>query len=479
MQAAVSPGHRDYDVIIVGAGVVGAMVARFLSRFALDILWIEKEADVCTGATSANSAVIHGGYDAVPGSLKAEMNVRGNAMWDRLAQELHFSFDRCGTYVVAVGVEERQALEEQAARGQANGVPVEIISGDEMRRREPFVTPETSGALYCPTGGICDPWGATIAAAENAVTNGVTLLRNTRFEDFIWAEVNGRSKRTIAGIRTNQGDFAARWVINAAGVHADTLMHRAGSRPGFKITPRRGEYYVIDRNQFQMDSVLFRYHQGQQGHSGHEYSPPAAIVGPNAEEIEDREDTAVTALSMHEIWDGAQKLVPSLSQRAIDPLRRTAPRKQRAVAEPGGCIQQGLCHRDRARGARPHQPGRHRVPRTHGCTGHRRARDRAPARGRRGADRKGHMESRAACPSGLPPPLRAEQADLVAREPSYGRVICRCEMVTEGEIVAEIHAPILRTPMTPSSGAHGWAPGAAEGPSICLGLSRSSRASWM
>ncbi len=444
MQAAVSPGHRDYDVIIVGAGVVGAMVARFLSRFALDILWIEKEADVCTGATSANSAVIHGGYDAVPGSLKAEMNVRGNAMWDRLAQELHFSFDRCGTYVVAVGVEERQALEEQAARGQANGVPVEIISGDEMRRREPFVTPETSGALYCPTGGICDPWGATIAAAENAVTNGVTLRRNTRFEDFIWAEVNGRSKRTIAGIRTNQGDFAARWVINAAGVHADTLMHRAGSRPGFKITPRRGEYYVIDRNQFQMDSVLFPVPtKVSKGILVTNTVHGNTIVGPNAEEIEDREDTAVTAPGMHEIWDGAQKLVPSLSQRAIIALfaglrpGSNAPSPNPAVAY----------NKDFVIEIAPEVQGLINLAgiESPGLTA-------APAIAERAIEllrEAGEVLTEKATwnPERPARPVfrhlsRAEQADLVAREPSYGRVICRCEMVTEGEIVAEIHAPI-------------------------------------
>ncbi|MCU0522682.1 MAG: NAD(P)/FAD-dependent oxidoreductase, partial [Anaerolineae bacterium] len=413
MQAAANPPHRDYDVIIVGAGVVGAMVARFLSRYALDILWIEKEADICTGATSANSAVIHGGYDAIPGSLKAEMNVRGNAMWDRLAAELHFSFDRCGTYVVAVGEEERLALDEQAARGRANGVPVEIISGEEMRRREPLVTPETSGAIFCPTGGVCDPWGATIAAAENAVANGVTLLRNTRFEDFLWA-----GPGHVIGIRTNRGDFRSRWVINAAGVYADAIMHKASVRPKFKITPRRGEYYVIDRNQFQMNSVLFPVPtKVSKGILVTTTVHGNTIVGPNAEEIEDPEDTAVTAPGMQEIWDGARKLVPSLSQRAIIAVfaglrpGTNAPSPDPAVAYNKDFVievaaeVQGLINL-----AGIESPGLTAAP----------AIARPVFR---------HLS-------------RTEQADLVAREPSYGRVICRCEMVTEGEILAEIHAPI-------------------------------------
>ncbi|HNT76958.1 MAG TPA: FAD-dependent oxidoreductase, partial [Anaerolineae bacterium] len=153
---------KHYEVIIIGAGIVGATTARALSRYALDILWIEKEADICTGATAANSAIVHGGYDAVPGSLKAAMNVQGNALWDQLAAELHFAFARSGTYVAAIGADEACALEDLKARGDLNGVPTEIISGAEMRRREPQINPAVSAALYCPPGGLCDPWGATI-----------------------------------------------------------------------------------------------------------------------------------------------------------------------------------------------------------------------------------------------------------------------------------------------------------------------------
>ncbi|MCJ7551202.1 MAG: NAD(P)/FAD-dependent oxidoreductase, partial [Anaerolineae bacterium] len=307
--------RHEHDIIIIGAGVVGAMVARFLSRYDLDILWIEKESDICTGATSANSAIIHGGYAATPGTLKAEMNSKAHELWDQLAAELNFSFSRCGTYVVAIGDEEREALKHEAARGAANGIPVEIISGDEMRRREPLINPETTGALTCPVGGICDPWDVTVAAAENAVMNGVTLKRQTCFEDFIRHPAD---PKRIIGIKTNRGDFYGRWVINAAGIYSDSVMHKAGVRPEFRIKARRGEYYILDRSRFTLNSVLFPVpNKISKGIVVTTTLHGNAIVGPNAEDLEDKEDTAVTAAGLDEVWNGARKLVPTINKRDV------------------------------------------------------------------------------------------------------------------------------------------------------------------
>ncbi|MGC9521469.1 MAG: NAD(P)/FAD-dependent oxidoreductase [Anaerolineae bacterium] len=433
--------NKVYDVVIVGAGIVGAMVARRLSRYQLDILWIEKEADICTGATSANSAIIHGGYAATPGTLKAEMNVKGNPMWDRLAEELQFSFDRCGTYVVAIGEMERRELLEQEARGKANGVPVEIISAEEMRRREPRISPETSGALYCPVGGICDTWGATIGAAENAVMNGVTLMRQTAFEDFIW---DPERPRHIIGVKTNRGEFRCRWVINAAGLYADVIMHKAGVRPEFKITPRRGEYYVMDRNQFALNNVLFPVPTKiSKGILVTNTVHGNTIIGPNAEEIEDKEDTAVTPAGMQEIWDGAIKLIPSLSQRDIIAVF--------AGLRPGGNAPSPNpdvdYHRDfvieipeETKGllnlAGIESPGLTAAPAIAV-----RAVELLEAAGEDLREKADWNPIRPARPV-FRHLTHAEQAELVERDPRYGRIICRCEYVTEGEIVAEIHAPI-------------------------------------
>ncbi|MEJ5311042.1 MAG: NAD(P)/FAD-dependent oxidoreductase [Anaerolineae bacterium] len=457
---------QQYDIIIIGAGIVGAMVARTLSRYDLDVLWIEKESDICTGATAANSAIVHGGYDAVPGSLKAQTNIAGNAMWDQLAAELQFPFARTGTYVVAIGAEELAALEELKQRGDIGGVPTEIISGAAMREREPAINPNVSGALYCPTGGICDPWAATIAAAENAVMNGVELRLNTAFEDFIWDKesANGRisesankgigesskiqnPKSKIAGVRTNQGDFYARWIVNAAGLFADEVMHKAGVRPEFHITPRRGEYFVMDRARVQINNVLFPVpSKVSKGILVTTTLHGNTLIGPNAEEITDKTDAAVTAEGMREIWEGAQKLVPGLSQRDVIAtfaglrpggnapcLTCATPYNKDFIIEipenVAGFVNLGGMESPALTAAPAIAERVVALLQSAGEDLHAKA-DWNPIRPARPVFR--HLD-------------REAQAALIARDPRYGRVICRCETVTEGEIVAEIHAPIPAT----------------------------------
>jgi glycerol-3-phosphate dehydrogenase len=304
---------KSFDVIIIGGGIVGAMTARFLSRYRLDILLIEKEADIGIGATSANSAIVHAGYDPLPGTLKAAMNVAANPMWDSLAGELNFSFERRGDYVVAIGPEELPPLELLLEQGRKNGVPgMHLISADEMRHREPNINPLTSGALWAPTGGICDPFQVTVAAAENAVQNGATVMLETLFQDFI---LDGKR---ITGVRTNRGDFGCRWVVNAAGIHADEVMHKAGVRPDFKITPRRGEYCILDRADIEINNVLFPVpSKAGKGILVTATVHGNTIVGPNAEIIPDKEDRAVTPGGLADIWNGARKLIPNLNTRHV------------------------------------------------------------------------------------------------------------------------------------------------------------------
>ncbi len=440
--------QEHYDIIIIGAGVTGAMTARWLSRYDLKILWIEKESDVCTGATAANSALIHGGYAATPGTLKATMNTRANPMWTQLAEELQFPFARLGTYVVAIGPEEYATLDQLRAQGDQNGAPTEIISAQMMQEREPGINPDVSGALYCPVGGICDPWAVTIAAAENAVMNGVTLELDTAFEDFIFDETQPASKiPKIVGIKTNRGDFYARWVINAAGVYADMVMHKADVRPEFKITPRRGEYYVMDRARVQVNNVLFPVPtKVSKGILVTTTLHGNTLVGPNAEEVEDKTDAAVTAEGMAEIWAGAQKLVPELSQRDIIAVF--------AGLRPGGnapCQNPEVdYHQDFVIEIANEVRGLLNLAgiESPGLTA-------APAIAERAVELlRGVGEDLREKPDWTPVrparPVfrhlsREEQAALVAKDPRYGRVICRCETVTEGEIVAAIHAPIPAT----------------------------------
>ncbi len=432
---------QTYDTIIIGAGIVGSMMARYLSQYKLDILLIEKEADVGMGTSAANSAIVHAGYDALPGTNKAITNTLAAGMWPRLSQELGIPYARCGDYVVATSDADMDVLESLLERGQINGVPdMAIINGEEMRRREPLIRPDTVGALWVPSGAIGDPFAATIAAAENAVMNGVDLKRSTAFEDFLM------EGDRITGVHTNQGDFHSRWVVNAAGLYADDVMHKAGVRPEFKIRPRRGEYVILDKADFQLTNPTVIFPTPTEKGKGILLASTLhgnVIVGPNANFVDSKENTAVTRAGLQEIWSGGSTLVPGINRKHIIAefagLRATgnAPTPNPAIDYNQDFIieipeeVQGLVNL-----------GGIESP---GFTA-------APALALMVIDllkEAGEvLEEKADWnPVRVPRPVfrhlsKDEQAALVASDPAYGRIVCRCETVTEGEILAEIHAPI-------------------------------------
>ncbi len=434
--------NKSYDVIIIGAGVVGSMVARFLSKYQLNILLIEKESDVGMGASSANSAIVHAGYDPLPGTLKAEMNVQANAMWDSLAGELNCAFERRGDYVVSIGQEEFAQLNTLLVQGRKNGVPgMHIISGEEMRRREYNIHPDVSGALWAPTGGICDPFQVTLAAAENAVQNGVQLLTDTVFTGFL------KNGNQIIGVQTNRGDFQSRWVVNAAGLNSDVVMHQAGIRPEFKITPRRGEYFVLDHAEIHINNVLFPCPSKKgKGILVTTTLHGNTIVGPNSLTSDSLIDRPMTREGMAEIWDGALKLVPGLQQRFIIAsfagLRATGnARSENPMVD---------YHNDFVIEIPEDAPGLVNLGgiESPGLTS-------APAIALRVIDlMQDAGENLTLKPDWNPirparPRFRElnreEQIKLIRRNPTYARMICRCEMVTEGEILAEIRSNIPAT----------------------------------
>lgn len=430
---------QSFDLIIIGGGVVGCMVARYLSRYQLKILLIEKESDVCCGTSAANSALVHPGYDPLPGTLKAKMNVAANPLWDDLARELNFDFERSGDYVVAVGQEELPDLDHLMVQGQQNGVPsMQIISGEEMRHREPLINPQVSGAIFAATGGICDPFAVTLAAAENAVRNGVQVLLETAFTGFVME--NGH----IGGVKTTRGDFACRWVINAAGLFADEVMHKAGVHPEFHITPRRGEYFILDRADMTINSVYFPVPtQVSKGILVTTTVHGNILLGPNAEDIQDKHDHSNSSMGMQEVLEGAHKLVPSINPRHIiatfSGLRAggNAP-----CLTPGVDYQQdflielsnecpGLINL-----AGIESPGLTSAPaialhtlellKDAGLQLNEKP-DWNPIRPARPRFR--HLDHR-------------QRKALIEKDERFGRVICRCENVTEGEIIAEIHGLI-------------------------------------
>ena len=430
---------EKYDFIIIGGGVVGCIIARWLSRYEASVLLIEKEADVCMGATAANTAIVHAGYDPLPGSLKARMNVVGNPMWDQLSGELNFPFERRGDYVVAIGKEELPSLDTLMEQGKKNGVTgMKILTKAEVLAREKNINQETSGALWATTGGICDPFGVTIAAAENAAMNGVRMLLNTSFEDFIM------EGRRIVGIKTNRGDFKCRWVINSAGLFSDEVMHKAGVRPEFVIKPRKGEYFIFDRADITIDNVLFPVPSEKgKGILVTTTLHGNTIIGPNSVICEDKEDRSTTREGLEEIWQGAQKIVPCLSQRHIIAMF--------AGLRPygnGPCKSPGIDYQHDYIIEIPEEvqgfvnlggiesPGLTSAPAIA-----QEVVDMLKAAGENLKEKKEWDPIRRTRPR-FRDMNHKEQKLLIDMDPRYGRVICRCENVTEGEIVAEIHAPI-------------------------------------
>jgi glycerol-3-phosphate dehydrogenase len=415
------------------------MVARWLARYEGSVLLIEKEADICMGATSANTAIVHAGYDPLPGSLKARMNVAGNQMWDQLSGELNFPFERRGDYVVAIGDEELPALDKLMEQGRKNGVMgIKILSKEEVLVREKNINPQVSGAFWASTGGICDPFAVTVAAAENAVMNGAKVMLETAFEDFIM------EGDRIIGVKTNRGDFKCRWAINCAGIFSDEVMHKAHVRPEFKIQARKGEYFVFDRADITIDNVLFPVPSEKgKGILVTTTLHGNTIIGPNANTIPDKEDRSTTKEGLQEIWEGALKIVPSLSKRNIIAMfAGLRPYGNGPCKTPGIDYQHDYIIEipENVRGfvnlGGIESPGLTSAPAIA-----QEIIDLLRDAGESLKEKKEWDPIRRARPR-FRDMTHEEQKRMVDMDPHYGRVICRCENVTEGEILAEIHAPI-------------------------------------
>lgn len=419
--------NKRYDVIIIGAGVCGCAAARELSRYHARIAVLEKEEDVCTGTSKANSGIVHAGYDAIPGTLKAKLNVEGNRMMEKLSKTLDFPFERRGSLVVCVDEQEMPKLETLYERGIANGVEgLQILKRDEVFAMEPHVSERTVAALYAPTAGIVCPFGMNIAFAENAYANGVEFYFNT--------EVNGIEKEENGfHIQTGQGEFSARCVINAAGVYADVI-HNMVSKRKLRITPRRGEYYLLDksagtyvgRTMFQLPGKLGK---------GVLVTPTVhgnLLVGPNAVDVEEREGVNTTQNGLDEVLKKSGLHIKDLPMNQVI----TSFAGLRAHEEGSEFI---IGEAEDADGffdcAGIESPG---------LTS-------APAIGAMLAEllkKKLQLEENTdfiAERKGILDPQKLseeERTEWIRKHPAYGNIICRCEMISEGEIIDAIHRPL-------------------------------------
>lgn len=414
-----------YDVTIIGAGIVGASVARELSKYNLKVLILEKDNDVANGTTKANSAIVHAGYDPKPHSLKARFNVEGNRIYEKLCQELDIPFKRIGSLVVAFNKEEMETVRRLYKRGQVNGVPqLRLLNREELRDMEPNLSEQAVGALYAPTSAITGPFELTIAMVENAMENGVDLLLNSRVIDI---------KKMEEGflIHTLDRQIRTRYVVNCAGVYADEI-HRMVASPTFKITPRRGEYFLLDKTAGNLvRQVVFQC--PTKVSKGVVVLPTIhgnLLVGPNAEDIEDKEDRDTSKAGLDYIWEASQKTSKEIP---FDQVITTFA-GLRASPDTGDFI---IGEVEGAKGfinaAGIESPG---------LTA-------APAIGRYIKELLKDIDGNFKEKPDFNPIRRRQinfmelsqekKSELIKKDPRYGRIICRCENITEGEIVDVIH----------------------------------------
>ena len=414
------------DVLIVGAGVVGCAVARELSRYALDVAVLEREEDVGAGTSKANSAIIHAGFDAEPGTLKARFNVGGCARMEQLAQELDIPFRRNGSLVVALTEEDLPKLAELKARGERNGVPeLRILSGEEARKLEPALSGTIAAALYAPTAGVVCPFEMTQALAENACVNGVTFHLNTRVEK---VESIGGGYRVCS----DRDEFEARVVVNCAGLYSDVL-HNQLCEDKLRIIPRRGEYMLLDRKAGALvDKTIFQC-PGKLG-KGVLVTPTVhgnLMIGPTAEDVNDPEATRTTAEGLAKAASTASLSVPKLPLKQVI----TSFAGLRAHLD-------GAQHDFRIGEMRPGYFEAAGIE-SPGLTA-------APAIGAHLAGEIAaylHAEEK---PDFIATRrvVRPREMDFAARQalirenPAYGNIICRCEQVSEGEILDAIRRPL-------------------------------------
>lgn len=417
---------KSADVVVIGGGIVGTAVLRELSKYDLKCILVEKEPDLAMGTTKANSAILHAGFDAPTGSLKAITNVRGNQLYHELEKDLDLDIKWTGSMVAATTDEEMATLQELLERGKANGVEgLKILSHEEVLQKEKNLT-AVKGALWAPSAGVCWPFGAALAFAKCAVQNGAEVIRDCRVLGFI--KEDGR----LTGVETSKGVIKTKYVVNAAGVYADEIAKLAGDN-SFTITPRKGEYILFDKTACSslVYGVVFPTPtKKSKGILVCTTTHGNTFIGPNAQDMEDKDDHAVTTDGMNEIIASARKLIPNLPMGAAI----TEFAGLRAVSSTGDFIIGASSVPGLYNAAGMQSPGLTAAPAVAEMLAAAIVKDCGAA---------DKTDFKAALPK------KAvfnrmnwdQQAALIKENHLYGRVICRCETVTEAEIVEAIHEP--------------------------------------
>lgn len=426
------------EVLVIGGGVIGTAITRELSKYTVDVTLVEKGADVACGTSKANSGIIHAGYNASSDTVKGKMNVRANPMFDKLCKDLKVPFERNGSLVVGFDDNDLKVLRKEEESGKKQNIEgLEIVDRNHLFELEPNLNSDAQYALYAPTAGIVSPYELAVAQVDNAVINGARVFLNTEVQKLLIKEDE------IIGVKTNQGQIKAELVINAAGVFADKISRMAGEK--IKICPRKGEYHLYDKEYGDMvNHVLFPIPTEMS--KGILVTPTVhgnLLIGPNSNWINDKEDVSTTGPGLDEVMKGAKKLVPGLPNDGII----TSFAGLRAAAEDEDFV---IGFAKKIKGfinvAGIQSPGLSSTPAiaekvvdlTKQFV---KARD-TDISLNIDQDFQETLPEKPKYDEYVKENREDEWQQLVKEDSDYGKIICRCETITKGEIVDAIHSPV-------------------------------------
>jgi glycerol-3-phosphate dehydrogenase len=416
-----------FDITIIGAGVVGSSIARELSKYDLKVCVVEKHSDVAEGTSKANSAIIHAGHDAKTGTLKCKLNVKGNAMFDKLSEELDFPFKRNGSLVLCFDENDMDKLLELKERGHKNGVQeIQVLSRKELLELEPNLSEGVFSALFMPSGGIVCPYEMTIALAENAYVNGVEFKFDTEVKDIV------KNEGSFI-IKSNNGDIETKLIINAAGLFSDEINNMVSSNK-IEIVPRKGEYCLFDKS---VGNMLSRtaFHLPTKMGKGILVTPTVdgnLLIGPNAVDLEDKNEITTTQEGIDEVLSKAGLTLSQVPVRQVitsfSGLRAHSTSNDFIIGEADDV-------KNFINVAGIESPGLSSAPAIAEMVEEIVVEKLEPKKNEKfNPIRKGIPKFREM--------NNEERKELIAKDSSYGKIVCRCETVTEGEIVNAIRRPL-------------------------------------
>lgn len=419
----------SYDVAIIGAGVVGSLIARKLSKYDIKIALLEKCNDVAMGTSKANSAIVHAGFDAKPGTLKAQLNVKGAKLMGFLCEELSVPFKNTGSLVIAFNDSEMETLQELYDRGTENNVPgMKIIGQERLHELEPNLSKRALGALWAKTASIVCPYELTLAAAESAVINGVELYRNFEVNsiDFI-------SEKFIIGAKSGE-EIEAKYVINAAGVYSDVIAQLIGD-DSLEIIARKGEYLLMDKSLGGVVNHVIFQCPTKMG-KGVLVTPTVdgnILTGPSANDIENKDDLATTSDELNMVREYTSYSIPNVKLNNV--ITSFAGIRAHSTRD-DFTIEPSIKNPHFINVAGIESPGL----------------SAAPAIAEYVEDIMneimGRLPKKVKWNQNRPEPVRfrdlstIERKELIKKNPAYGQMVCRCETVTEGEIIDACHSTI-------------------------------------